>query len=592
MKLRFFPTRSEFKDLFQRGNMVPVCCEILADTETPVSALAKIRQPGRPVFLLESVEGGERWGRYSFLGVSASRHVRLFRDHVEITENGSRHLLPHHGNPLQVLRNLMASYRPVSVAGLPRFWGGLVGWFAYETVSFFERIPNSLPSEAPLGHFVMTDELIIFDNVRHTLTLLVPVVSSKETADLDRGYDGAVTRLESLAESLEKPLPFPPIPLGAYPRTSKTDPRMACQRRTEAPAHPSLPETVSFSGPSHSAGGTSTLIEEDPFSSMPFGSLTPVSPGYHDATKRPFAARSGSTSSAFRSLVAPDDFLAMVRTVKDYIRAGDVIQTVISQPFVIQPAPDPWFLYRAQRFINPSPYMFFMELDDRILVGSSPETMVRLENGVATLRPIAGTRPRGATEQEDRRLADELLKDPKERAEHLMLVDLGRNDLGRVAETGTVQVTDLMVVERYSHVMHLVSNITCDLRRDYDAWDLLRATFPAGTLTGAPKIRAMEIIAELEPTPRGPYGGAVGYISYTGNMDLAITIRTACLHDGLMTVQTGAGIVADSVPEREYEETVNKAKAMLKAVALLQNAETFNHQSEGGLFHDCHDRQL
>ncbi len=509
MKLRFFPTQSEFKDLFRRGNMVPVCCEILADTETPVSALAKIRQPGRPVFLLESVEGGERWGRYSFLGASASRHVRLFRDHVEITENGSRRLVPHHGDPLQVLRNLMAFYRPVSVAGLPRFWGGLVGWFAYETVSFFERIPNHLPSEAPLGHFVMTDELIIFDNVRHTLTLLLPVVASEETADLDRGYNEAVRRLESLAESLEKPLPVPPIPLGAFPGTTKTD--------------------------------------------------------------------SGSASSAFRSLVARDDFLAMVRTVKDHIRAGDVIQTVISQPFVMQPAPEPWFLYRAQRFINPSPYMFFMELDDRILVGSSPETMVRLENGVATLRPIAGTRPRGATEQEDRRLADELLKDPKERAEHLMLVDLGRNDLGRVAETGTVQVTDLMVVERYSHVMHLVSNITCDLRRDCDAWDLLRATFPAGTLTGAPKIRAMEIIADLEPTPRGPYGGAVGYISYTGNMDLAITIRTACLHDGLMTVQTGAGIVADSVPEREYEETVNKAQAMLKAVALLQNAETFKH---------------
>ncbi len=499
MRLRLFPARDTFAELLTRGNLVPVCCDILADTETPVSALAKIRRPGRPVFLLESVEGGERWGRYSFLGASASRHVRLFRDHVELDENGSRRRVEHGGDPLHVLRALMAPYRPVAVPGLPRFWGGLVGWFAYETVSFFERIPHALPPEEPLAHFVVTDELLIFDNVRHTLTLLVPVFrpdGSQE--DPGRLYDEAVSRLKTLADSLARPLPVPAVPL----------------------AMPAAPETP-----------------------------------------------------AFRSRVSRDDFFRMVRTIKDHITAGDIIQAVISQPFELRPSPDPWFLYRAQRYVNPSPYMFFMELDDRVLVGSSPETMVRLENGVASLRPIAGTRPRGATEQEDRRLADELLKDPKERAEHLMLVDLGRNDLGRVAETGTVQVTDLMVVERYSHVMHLVSNITCDLRRDADAWDLLRATFPAGTLTGAPKIRAMEIIAALEPTPRGPYGGAVGYIAFTGNMDLAITIRTACLHRGIMTVQTGAGIVADSVPEREYEETENKARAMLKAVAVLRNAE-------------------
>ncbi|MGQ9796114.1 anthranilate synthase component I family protein [Desulfosoma sp.] len=518
MKLRFYPTPNDFAHMLTQGNLVPVCCDVLADTETPVSALAKIRRPGRPVFLLESVEGGERWGRYSFLAVSASRHVRLFRDGVELNENGVAQRLEHGGNPLNVLRQLMASYRPVSVPGLPRFWGGLVGWFAYETVSFFERIPNGLPPEVPLGHFVMTDELIIFDNVRHTLTLLVPVVRNHASENPQKLYDDAVARLQSLARSLEAPLCTEPLPLAS-----------------PAPAVPH---------------------------------------GLEPKGERPRASFS-EDGGTFRTVMSQDDFLAMVRKVKDYVRAGDVIQTVISQPFVLQPAPDPWLLYRAQRYINPSPYMFFMELDDRILVGSSPETMVRLENGVATLRPIAGTRPRGATEQEDRRLADELLKDPKERAEHLMLVDLGRNDLGRVAETGTVQVTDLMVVERYSHVMHLVSNITCDLRRDCDAWDLLRATFPAGTLTGAPKIRAMEIIAELEPTPRGPYGGAVGYISYTGNMDLAITIRTAVLHDQTMTVQTGAGIVADSIPEREYDETVNKAQAMLKAVALLRNTGNF-----------------
>lgn len=258
--------------------------------------------------------------------------------------------------------------------------------------------------------------------------------------------------------------------------------------------------------------------------------------------------------------------------IKEYIGAGDVIQTVFSQPFTCPAPPDPWALYRAQRYINPSPYLYYLHFGETVLVGSSPETMVRLENRVATLRPIAGTRPRGNSEQMDRKLADELLQDPKERAEHLMLVDLGRNDLGRIAEVGTVQVTDLMIVERYSHVMHLVSNITCDLRSDYDAWDLLRATFPAGTLSGAPKIRAMEIIAELEEEPRGPYGGAIGYISFTGNMDLAITIRTACIENGILTVRAGAGIVADSEPEKERQETVNKAMAIQRALQLIRES--------------------
>jgi anthranilate synthase component 1 len=262
----------------------------------------------------------------------------------------------------------------------------------------------------------------------------------------------------------------------------------------------------------------------------------------------------------------------MVKTVKEHILAGDIIQAVISQPFACSPPPDLWSLYRAQRFINPSPYLYFFHLDGMALVGSSPETMVRLENRVATLRPIAGTRPRGKTEQEDRALASELLADEKERAEHLMLVDLGRNDLGRVAETGSVQVTDLMVVERYSHVMHLVSNICCDLKPKLDAWDLLRATFPAGTLSGAPKVRAMEIIADLEKAPRGPYGGAVGYVSFSGNMDLAITIRTACVENGRLTVRAGAGIVADSEPEKERMETANKAMAIQKDLQLAQGA--------------------
>jgi anthranilate synthase component 1 len=274
-----------------------------------------------------------------------------------------------------------------------------------------------------------------------------------------------------------------------------------------------------------------------------------------------------------KARISPDDFRESVKTIKNHIFAGDVIQTVISQPFTCKAELDKIALYRAQRYINPSPYMYFIHLDDVTLVGSSPETMVRLEKGVATLRPIAGTRPRGDSEQEDRAMANDLLSDEKEKAEHLMLVDLGRNDLGRIAETGSVQVTDLMVVERYSHVMHLVSNIDCQIREDLDCWDLLKAGFPAGTLSGAPKIRAMEIITELEKTPRGPYGGAVGYISFSGNMDLAITIRTAVIEKNQLTVQAGAGIVADSDPEKERIETVNKARAIQTAIELIQQEE-------------------
>ncbi len=493
MRLRTFPDKKTFLSLLSRGNLIPVCREILADTETPVSALAKIRRPGSPAFLLESVEGGERWGRYSFLGASAASHLRITRDRVRIEQDGRQEEVEHGGDPFQVVRDYMRRYRPVSIPELPRFWGGLVGCFDYEAVAFFERVPCRLDPDEVVVHLIVTDELLIFDNIRHTLTLVMPLFCPDGAEDAGRRYDRALERLDQLTDLLERPSP-----------------------RTVPPREPrGLP-------------------------------------------------------SRFEAVVSEDEFLEDVRKIKQYIREGDVIQTVLSQPFVMEPAPDPWWLYRAQRYINPSPYLFFLELDHRILVGSSPETMVRLENGVATLRPIAGTRPRGSTEQEDRRLADDLLQDAKERAEHLMLVDLGRNDLGRIAEVGTVQVTDLMVVERYSHVMHLVSNITCDLVDGADAWDVLRATFPAGTLTGAPKIRAMEIISELERTPRRAYGGAVGYVSFTGNMDLAITIRTACLEHGRMTVQAGAGIVADSVPEREYQETVNKAKALQRAVELLR----------------------
>jgi anthranilate synthase component 1 len=490
MLINEFPDIDQFRRLAKQNNVIPVCVEILADTKTPVSLLKNIYKKKGSAFLFESVEGGERWGRYSFLGVSARTHIRIFTQFVEVRENSSTKQIAHHGDPLSVLKKLMNEYRPAQMPELPRFWGGMVGYLTYEMVSFFESIPNLLPENKPLAHFIIPDELIIFDNIRHTLLGVVISFLDKEE-DADRAFHSATLRIKNMLQEMERSLP------------EENDQQIHTEFTLKAP-------------------------------------------------------------------LGADTFRSLVQKVKEYIRAGDVIQTVISMPFVCTPLPDLWALYRAQRFINPSPYLYFLSLDEMTLVGSSPETMVRLENGVATLRPIAGTRPRGRNEQEDRSLANELLADEKERAEHLMLVDLGRNDLGRVAEVGTVQVTDLMIVERYSHVMHLVSNICCDLKSDYDAWDLLRATFPAGTLSGAPKIRAMEIIAELEKKSRGPYGGAVGYISFHGNMDMAITIRTASIEDELLTVQAGAGIVADSDPESERIETVNKAMAMQKALQLIQ----------------------
>ncbi|WP_319521236.1 anthranilate synthase component I family protein [uncultured Desulfosarcina sp.] len=496
MRLKAFPDRERFENLARACNVIPVCREILADMETPVSLLkkccdAKGQEPREPVFLLESVEGGEKWGRYSFLGISARADVRVFADRVTISENGETEDHPHGGDPLSTLRGFMHRFCPAEMPELPRFWGGLVGYLTYEMVSFFERIPNRLPENAPLAHFIVCDELLIFDNIRNTMTC-VAIAFTGDSQDPGKAYEDAVTRLDAM------------------------------ERRMGGPT--ASPAQLSGGGPI-----IVPLLEEQ----------------------------------AFRDQVV---------AVKDYIRQGDVIQTVISQPFQCPAPEDILEVYRAQRYVNPSPYLYFFRFDEMALVGSSPETMVRLENRVATLRPIAGTRPRGGSEQEDRALASELLADEKERAEHLMLVDLGRNDLGRVARTGTVQVTDLMVVERYSHVMHLVSNINCDLEDDVDAWDLLRASFPAGTLSGAPKVRAMEIIDELEQSPRGAYGGAVGYVSFSGNMDLAITIRTACVADGVLTVRAGAGIVADSQPETERMETVNKAMAIQRALELTRQA--------------------
>ena len=491
MILETFPTREVFCDAARKATVIPVGTRILADTETPVSVVARFAESADPLFLLESAEGGERWGRFSFVGISARAHVSVFRDDVVVRQGFAETRTPHAGQPMAVLRALMKDYTLADLPGLPRFCGGLVGYLAYEMAHFFEpRIPNRLPAEKPLAQFVLPDALLVFDNVTHTLTVLA-LAFTADGGESGALHDAARARVDEILAILARPLP------------SATRPRKPAQR------------------------------------------IVPVA-------TRP-----------------EQEFRDNVLRVKRHILDGDVIQCVLSQSFACAAPDDVMGLYRAQRFINPSPYLFLLKFGGLSLVGSSPEVMIRLEHRTATLRPIAGTRPRGATEQEDRALADDLLQDEKERAEHLMLVDLGRNELGRVALPGTVQVTDLMVVERYSHVMHLVSNITADLEPGHDAFDLLPAAFPAGTLSGAPKVRAMELIAEIEHEPRGPYGGAVGYIAFGGNMDFAICIRTAVIEHGRLTVRAGAGLVADSDPERERLETVNKARSVARALELM-----------------------
>jgi len=483
------PKLAEFEKFAQRGNLIPVYREVLADVETPVSVLRKLQHKDH-VYLLESVEGGEKWGRYSFLGTDAGVVFKVRGNQVVIEEKGRVTTREHKGDPLGVLRDLLGRYQPVATPGLPRFFGGAVGYLGYDMVRYFEKLPDAPPDDLNLDEavFVISNSLLIFDNIRHT----IKVVACAYTEDTD-----------SPEEAYEK----------------------ACRKIDEMIAL--------LSGPSPA--------------------LTSAKP-VNDVT--------------FESNMTPDQYKAIVDKAKDYIAAGDVIQVVLSHRFSTPSNVDHVDLYRALRFVNPSPYLFFLKLDDLTMIGSSPEVMVRLEQNDVELRPIAGTRKRGKTEQEDRALTDELLSDEKERAEHVMLVDLGRNDLGRIAETGSVQVNQYMVVEKYSHVMHLVSNVRAQLAKGKDAFDVLAATFPAGTLTGAPKVRAMQIIDELETVRRGAYGGAVGYFSFSGNMDLCITIRTMVIKDGRIYVQAGAGIVYDSQAESEHQETRNKARGMQQAVKL------------------------
>jgi anthranilate synthase component I len=506
----YSPTLEEFLKLATRGNLIPVTRQLLADVETPLSAYRKIRGPGES-FLFESVEGGEHLGRYSFVGCNPRAIVRQVGSKVELIESGKVvetlevQAAAAAGTPatgrglrdgLEAVERAMKRYRAVPAPGLPRFTGGAVGFIGYEFIHDVEPVVPRPPHDdlqTPVMYFLIADQLLIFDRVAQTITVLVNAVL-EDAASPAEAYEDAVGEIDRLISLLEQPTEHRPV-------------------------------------------------------SVP-----------HEVVPLPF-----------ESNLPREKFFANVLKAKEYITSGDIIQVVGSQRFSTPVKASPLDIYRAARSINPSPYMFLLELDGFSLVGASPEIHVRCEDHNVEIRPIAGTRRRGATPEEDRALEKELLADPKERAEHVMLVDLARNDLGRVCDFGTVQVRDLMIIERYSHVMHIVSQVGGRLSADKTPYDLMRATFPAGTLSGAPKIRAMQIISELERTARGPYGGCVGYFSFNGNLDCCITIRTALVKDGRAWVQAGGGWVNDSTPEGEYQETVNKSKAMLKAVAMAES---------------------
>ncbi len=490
----YCPSADEFERLSEGVTVVPVYREVIADRLTPVLAHATLGQDAGS-YLLESVVGGEKWARYSFVGFAPEVIVRGVGDRFERVVDGKveRELGV---DPWERLRETLAEWKPPEVDWLPRFWGGAVGYVSYDAVRTFEPTVG-----AALGRdddwefcFAVGGTVLIFDNVRGTLRVVVPARVDGAGSD---AYARATERIEQALVALDHPT----LPRRLHPPDSRGE--------IELPAS-------SFDRPG---------------------------------------------------------FCAAVEQAKEHIRAGDIFQVVLSQRFRVPLGDtDVFDVYRAMRIINPSPYMYFLRLPDRIVAGASPETLVRLEEGQAYVRPLAGTRPRGRTEEEDLAIEQELLADPKECAEHVMLVDLGRNDVGRISKTGTVSVTDRMLVERYSHVMHIVSNVVGDLAPGRDALDVLRATFPAGTLSGAPKVRAMQIIDDLEPERRGVYGGAVGYIGFDGNMDVAIAIRTIVAHKDEMWLQAGAGIVEASDPDKEYEETLNKARAGLVAVKAGQKA--------------------
>jgi anthranilate synthase component 1 len=508
--MRYYPTFEEFVELGKNSSVVPVYRQLIGDTLTPVSAFCKL-QEGEWSFLFESVVGGEKVGRYSFVGSGPFLRFQAWGNRVQISPSPFLPVAPsagtgeaatgrrgeEHPDPIKLLEEHLARYRTPAIPGLPRFCGGAVGYTAYDAVRYTERLPHPPADDRQLPDlcFAFYDRMVIFDHINKTVAVVAH--AHVDPLDLNRSYQRACNRVDQMVERLQQ--------------------------------------------------GVADL------------QLTDIAP----QGLAPLGLK-------WRSNFEKEAFENAVRRCLEYIKAGDIFQVVLSQRLQAETKARPFDIYRTLRVVNPSPFMFYLKAGPLCLVGSSPEIMVRVEGDKVTIRPLAGTRRRGWTEEEDAQLAAELLADPKERAEHIMLADLGRNDVGRVARYGTVELTDVMVVERYSHVMHITSNVTGRLQPGKNAFDALRACLPAGTVSGAPKVRAMEIIDELEPTRRGPYAGAVGYVDFGGNMDTCIALRTLVLKGQTVYLQAGAGLVADSVPEREYEETMSKAMGLLRAIEIAE----------------------
>ncbi len=486
----FYPTLDEVKALSANYNLIPITMEVYADMETPISLFKRFEDSGY-CFLLESVEGGEKWARYSFIGRNPFLVLKSSCNKTVIEDkNGFSRV--EEGNPIDVLKKTMQAYKSPEIPEAPRFNGGAVGFFGYDLIRYYENLPN-VPKDdlnLPESHFMFTDEVIVFDHLKQKIHI---IVNLHVNGNIERAYNSTTERIKSIYR-----------------------------------------EIIS-----------SRWKIQDNFKPE-FG-----------GKKREFS---------YNSNISKEEYCNNVIKAKQYIKDGDIFQVVLSQRLCVKTDQKPFNVYRVLRIINPSPYMYYLKFKDYCLAGSSPEMLVRVENGRVETCPIAGTRKRGSTLQEDEALEKELLADEKELSEHTMLVDLGRNDIGKVSKYGTVLVKDLMHIEKYSHVMHIVTNVQGDLRYDKTQFDALMSILPAGTLSGAPKVRAMEIIDEMETVKRGPYGGSIGYLSFNGNLDSCITIRTLIFKDGKAYVQAGAGIVADSIPEKEYEETINKAGALLKAL--------------------------
>lgn len=495
-----FPDCDGFIKAVSQSRLVPVCREVVADLDTPLTLFAKVHGDHEQIFLFESMEGGEKWGRYSFIGYDPLMSFQSKGTNVTITDyrNGSAQVVERDENPIESIKNLIDTLAAADFGELPPFSGGAVGFMSYEMVRFMEELPdNRVELDLPDSSLMIPRIVLAHDSLRQVVTIIcwVPVTEGINKDECEKLYEKAVAQIDKVAIELQQPVP-------------------------------------------------------SDFAEM--------------------SENGSSKEHEFTSNLSRDEYKIMVDKAKEYIRSGDIIQVVLSQRFETETDLHPLVLYRALRHINPSPYLFYLKLDDIIQIGSSPEILVKKRGNYIDLRPIAGTRKRGKTPEEDLILEKELLTDPKECAEHLMLVDLGRNDVGRVAKGGCVEVNDLLVIERYSHVMHIVSGVQGEIANDKDQFDVLSACFPAGTVSGAPKIRAMEIIDELEPDKRGPYAGSVGYFGFSGNMDFCITIRTLFMQNKRLWIQAGAGIVADSVPELEFKETVNKSMGMRRAVELAE----------------------